>query len=113
MCETGPDIPTRRSTARVEECGLTPEHAVADIASGTWIWTRMLLENGNRGFGVEPNASMRDAGEQLLGCVLIFYQHCRIGGDDQPNNCQRGFCTAAQAGHWFDRARARRSSFAY
>jgi predicted methyltransferase len=35
-----------------KECGLTPAHAVADVASGTGIWTRMLLENGNRVFGV-------------------------------------------------------------
>ena len=48
------------------ECGLAPGHVVADIASGTGIWTRMLLENGNKVFGVEPNAEMREAGERLL-----------------------------------------------
>ena len=48
------------------ECNLTAGHVVADIASGTGIWTRMLLENGNRVFGVEPNAEMRQAGERLL-----------------------------------------------
>ena len=43
-------------------CRLTPQSAVADIASGTGIFTRLLLENGNRVFGVEPNAEMRRAG---------------------------------------------------
>jgi len=48
------------------ECGLTPARMVADVASGTGIWTRMLLEHGNPVFGVEPNAEMREAGERLL-----------------------------------------------
>src|SRR5579863_5931445 len=48
------------------ECGLAPRHVVADIASGTGLWTRMLLDNGNRVFGVEPNTEMRVAGERLL-----------------------------------------------
>ena len=87
-----PGYPDEALTALREECGLTPEHAVADIASGTGIWTRMLLENGNRVFGVEPNAGMRDAGEQLLAPIPKIHQHCRIGGDDQPTNRQRGFC---------------------
>ncbi len=49
-----------------KECGLTPDAIVADIASGTGIFTRMLLENGNPVFGVEPNADMRKAGEEFL-----------------------------------------------
>ena len=49
-----------------KECGLTPEAVIADIASGTGILTRMLLDNGNRVFGVEPNDEMRRAGERFL-----------------------------------------------
>src|ERR1700750_2972233 len=45
------------------DCGLTPASIIADIAFGTGIFTRMLLQNGNRVFGVEPNADMRRAGE--------------------------------------------------
>src|ERR1700686_5427853 len=48
------------------ECGLKPSHAIADIASGTGIFTRLLLENGNYVFAVEPNAEMREMGIQLL-----------------------------------------------
>ena len=48
------------------ECALTRDAVIADVASGTGIFTRMLLENGNRVFGVEPNAAMRKAGEQFL-----------------------------------------------
>src|SRR5262249_34171873 len=46
--------------------GLTPSSVVADIASGTGLFTRLLLENGNHVFAIEPNAEMRDAGEKFL-----------------------------------------------
>ena len=90
------------------ECGLTPEHTVADIASGTGIWTRMLLENGNPVFGVEPNAEMREAGQSLLASFPNFTS---IAGSAEATTLLDGsvdFVTAAQAGHWFDRALARR-----
>src|SRR5712672_3655669 len=48
------------------ECGLNASSVIADIAFGTGIFTRMLLENGNSVFGVEPNLEMREAGEKLL-----------------------------------------------
>ena len=36
----------------------------------------MLLENGNRVFGVEPNAEMREAGERLLAAISEVHQRC-------------------------------------
>jgi SAM-dependent methyltransferase len=48
------------------ECGLQPSHIVADIASGTGMFTRLLLENGNSVFAVEPNAEMRESGVHQL-----------------------------------------------
>lgn len=90
------------------ECGLDPGHVIADIASGTGIWTRMLLENGNRVFGVEPNAEMRQAGERLLAG---FPKFTSLAGSAEvttlPDNSV-DFVTAAQAAHWFDRDPARR-----
>jgi SAM-dependent methyltransferase len=90
------------------KCGLTASHVVADIASGTGIWTRMLLENGNRVFGVEPNAEMREAGERLLA---VFSNFSSIAGTAEATtlaNQSVDLVTAAQAAHWFDRKRARR-----
>src|ERR1700693_1703202 len=49
-----------------KECGLNVASVVVDVAFGTGIFTRMLLENGNRVIGVEPNAEMRKAGEEFL-----------------------------------------------
>jgi len=91
-----------------DECGLRSEHVIADIASGTGIWTLMLLENGNRVFGVEPNAEMRQAGERLLA---EFSRFTSVSGTAEATNLPDAsvdFVTAAQAAHWFDRKRARR-----
>jgi len=90
------------------ECGLTPDQLVADIASGTGIWTRVLLENGNRVFGVEPNTEMRQAGERLLA---EFEKFTSIAGTAEATTLPDhsvDFITAAQAAHWFDRQKARR-----
>jgi len=90
------------------ECGLTPSHVVADIASGTGIWTRMLLENGNPVYGVEPNAEMREAGERLPAAFRKFTSVAGTAEATTLANRSVDFVTAAQAAHWFDRARARR-----
>lgn len=91
-----------------KECGLAPDHVAADIASGTGIWTRMLLENGNPVFAVEPNAEMRQAGERLL---TSFQRFTSVAGTAEATTLPDqsvDFVTAAQAAHWFDRERARR-----
>jgi SAM-dependent methyltransferase len=91
-----------------KECGLTTGAVIADVASGTGIFTRMLLENGNRVFGVEPNADMRKAGEQFLSAYPHFTSV--EGTAEATGLTDRGvhFVTAAQAAHWFDREKARR-----
>jgi SAM-dependent methyltransferase len=90
------------------ECGLAPSHGVADIASGTGIWTRLLLENGNQVIGVEPNAAMREAGERLLAAFPKFTSVAGTAETTTLADQNVDFVTAAQAAHWFDRTRARR-----
>jgi SAM-dependent methyltransferase len=90
------------------ECGLRPSHVIADVASGTGIWTRILLENGNRVFGVEPNAEMRQAGERLLAGFPRFTSVTGTAEATTLADASIDFVTAAQAGHWFDCGRARR-----
>jgi len=91
-----------------DECGLALSHVIADIASGTGIWTRMLLENGNRVFGVEPNAEMRKAGERLLAAFPNFTSIAGTAEETTLADQSVDFVTAAQAAHWFDRQRAKR-----
>ena len=61
-----PDIRRKSSNCCATECGLQPDHFVADIASGTGLFTRLLLENGNSVYSVEPNPEMREMGDQQL-----------------------------------------------
>jgi SAM-dependent methyltransferase len=89
------------------ECGLRPAHVIADIGSGTGALTRLLLENGNSVFAVEPNAAMREAGNQLLGS---FDKLTSIAGTAEETTLPSrfvDFVTAAQAAHWFNREQAR------
>lgn len=90
------------------ECGLRPEHAIADIAFGTGIFTRLLLENGNRVYGVEPNAEMRTAGDEFLAPYQNFSSIAGTAEDTTLAGGTMDFLTAAQAAHWFDRDQARR-----
>jgi ubiquinone/menaquinone biosynthesis C-methylase UbiE len=119
--------PTRRFSSRVEnyvryrpeypsdviellkaECGLTSATVIADVASGTGIFTRMLLENGNRVFGVEPNPEMSKAGEKFLEAYPNFVSVAGTAEATTLADHAVDLITAAQAAHWFDREKARR-----
>ena len=103
-----PGYPLEVLVALQTECSLAPSHVIADIASGTGLWTRMLLENGNAVFGIEPNAEMRSAGERLLAAFQTFVS---VAGSAEATTLAGhsvDFVTAAQAAHWFDRERAKR-----
>jgi SAM-dependent methyltransferase len=91
-----------------QECGLKREHRIADIASGTGIWTRLLLENGNRVSGVEPNAGMREAAERLLSGFSNFNSIAATAEATTLPDHSMDFVTAAQAAHWFNREQSRR-----
>jgi ubiquinone/menaquinone biosynthesis C-methylase UbiE len=90
------------------ECGLTGASVIADIASGTGIFTRMLLQNGNRVFGVEPNADMRHAAEEFLRSYSHFTSIAGTAEATTLADHSVDLVTAAQAAHWFDREKARR-----
>jgi SAM-dependent methyltransferase len=95
------------------ECGLRPSHVVADIASGTGAFTRLLLENGNSVFAVEPNTAMREMGIRQLESLDSFQPNDRlvsVAGTAEETTLRSAsvdFVTAAQAAHWFDLPRAR------
>ena len=117
--------PTKRFSSRVEnyarfrpsypreaiqvlevECGLTPTTVVADIASGTGLFTRLLLENGNPVFGVEPNPDMRRAGEEFLAEFPNFVSRDGTAEHTTLPDHSIDLITCAQAAHWFDRDQA-------
>jgi SAM-dependent methyltransferase len=103
-----PGYPPEALRALISDCGLASGYVIADIASGTGIWTRMLLENGNAVFGVEPNPEMRQAGERLLAGFPRFTSIAGTAEATTLGDASVDFVTAAQAAHWFDPEGARR-----
>lgn len=85
-----------------DELNLTENSVIADIGSGTGISSKIFLENGNRVFGVEPNAAMRHAAEEFL---REFPNFKSVDGTAENTNLLDNsvdFIIAAQAFHWFD-----------
>jgi ubiquinone/menaquinone biosynthesis C-methylase UbiE len=80
---------------------------VADIASGTGIFTRLLLENGNSVFAVEPNPEMQEMGMHQLKSYDRFVPVAGTAEETTLGSGSVDFVTAAQAAHWFDLPRAR------
>ncbi len=89
------------------ECGLRPHHLIADIASGTGLFTRLLLENGNSVFAVEPNTEMREMGAHMLESYNKLASVAGTAEDTTLDSASVDFVTAAQAAHWFDLKRTR------
>lgn len=81
---------------------------VADIGSGTGIFSRPLLERECSVYGVEPNADMRAAAETWLGDSPGFTS---VDGDAGASSLSDDSVSAifcAQSFHWFDPAAAGR-----
>jgi len=89
------------------ECGLQPHHIVADVASGTGAFTRLLLENGNPVFAIEPNAEMREMGLHQLDSFDRLVSVAGTAEETTLRSASVDFVAAAQAAHWFDLPRAR------
>lgn len=102
-----PGYPTEILNVLKSNCGLTELSLIADVGSGTGIFSELFLRNGNKVFGIEPNAPMRVAGEQLLGSYPGFYSIEGAAEDITLESQSVDFVTAGQAFHWFDRKAAK------
>lgn len=90
------------------ELGLTPSSVVAEVGSGTGIFTELLLKNGNVVHAIEPNKDMREAAEKLLAKYENFRSIDATGeATTLPDHCA-DFAFAAQTFHWLERAKARK-----
>ncbi len=89
------------------ETGLTGACIVADIGSGTGIFTEKFLKHGNTVYAVEPNFEMRSGAERLLPGYPGFKS---INGTAEATTLAAhsiDLIVAGQAFHWFDRDKAR------
>lgn len=89
------------------ECGLRPDHVIADVGCGPGLLAEILLQNGNRVIGVEPNLEMREAGEQYLARYANFRMVDGSAENTALADASMDFVVAGQAFHWFRPPQAR------
>src|SRR6185369_8596943 len=89
------------------ECGLTSNSVIADVGSGTGILSELFVKNGNLVFAIEPNSAMRLIAERSFKTSQEFVSIHATAESTTLEAKSVDFVTAAQAFHWFDRARAR------
>jgi SAM-dependent methyltransferase len=90
-----------------KECGLTQDSVIADMGSGTGFLTELFLQNGNRVIGVEPNAKMRAAGDQMLAQYPNFTSIEATAENTTLAANSLVFVPAGQAFHWVEREKTR------
>jgi len=103
-----PSYPPQIVELMRREMNLKENSIVADVGSGTGIFTKLLLETvGCTVYAVEPNEPMRRAGEEFL---QKFERFQSIDGSSENTNLPDesvDLIVAAQAFHWFDREKAK------
>lgn len=82
--------------------GLSEGSAVADIGSGTGIFSKQLLNSGYSVFAVEPNEDMRIKSVEKLSGYEGFTSVNGTDADTTLPDHSVDCITAAQAFHWFD-----------
>jgi SAM-dependent methyltransferase len=102
-----PSYPVAVLDAIEEETARSGPLSVADVGSGTGIFTKLLLERGHTVYAVEPNAPMRTAAERDLGANPYFRSVDGKAEATRLADASVDLVTAAQAFHWFDRDAAR------
>ncbi len=98
-----PSYPQRLIDFLYTEGGFSRESVIADIGSGTGLFTRLLLERGSRVIAVEPDNIMRTIAERLLGDE--FQRFVSIMGTAENTtlpDSSVNHIVCAQSFHWFD-----------
>lgn len=96
-----PSYPAAYVDYLIEASGVTSTSVIADIGSGTGIWTKHLLERGLHVNAVEPNADMRQLAEASLDHYPGFTS---VDGSAEQSSLSAhsiDLITVAQAFHWF------------
>lgn len=101
-----PSYPQATITLLETHHHLERDSVVADVGSGTGIFTRLLLGSAARVYAVEPNSDMRAEAEKALASNSRFVS---VAGRAEATTLEAqslDLVVAAQAFHWFDVAKA-------
>jgi SAM-dependent methyltransferase len=97
-----PSYPKDIITLLIDKTILTPDSIIADLGSGTGIFTKLLLDQGNFVFGVEPNRAMRTTAEQDLTPYPNFQSVAATAETTTITEHSIDIITVATAFHWLD-----------
>ena len=84
------------------ETGLQKDWNIADIGSGTGIFSKLLLGRGYKVYGIEPNKNMREAAEYELQGFKKFTSIDGAGEKTSLKDRSIDLITVAQAFHWIN-----------
>ncbi len=102
-----PSYPAKAVDFIIQKFGITGASVIADIGSGTGIFTELLLNHAGKIYAVEPNPDMRKAAESLLCGYPAFVS---VNGSSEATTLDSGsidLITSAQSFHWFDREKSK------
>ena len=99
-----PGYPVELVQTLLQKTLLETGAVVADIGSGTGIFTQLLLDQGLKVFAIEPNANMRNAAEVLFADYPPFTRLAAPAENTGLADNSLDLITAAQAFHWFNNA---------
>lgn len=99
-----PSYPTALVEKIFDYVGVPSQSIVADIGSGTGIFTQLILAEGAKVVAIEPNESMRQAAEIKLSHNPSFTSQNGSAENTDLENHSVDLITAAQAFHWFNNA---------
>ena len=97
-----PDYPAQILTLLKDYISHIPDCQIADIGSGTGIFTKQLLENNLKVSAVEPNNAMRDYAEKHLSHFDNFVSIAATAENTTIDRCSIDIITVATAFHWFN-----------
>lgn len=86
----------------LQKSGMGKNSIVADIGSGTGIFSKQLLDTQAIVYAVEPNEEMRKIAENNLNSQCNFNSIAATAENTTLTNSSVDFITVAQAFHWFD-----------
>lgn len=84
------------------QCHLNNQSIIADIGSGTGIFTKLLLDRGYTVNAVEPNEPMRFEAERQLDNYSRFHSIDGIAENTNLPDSSADLIVCAQAFHWFN-----------
>jgi ubiquinone/menaquinone biosynthesis C-methylase UbiE len=89
------------------QAGLSKNTIVADIGSGTGIFTKHLLDTADKVYAIEPNTEMRAAADVMLKDYPNYISLGASASQTGLNDHSVNLIVCAQAFHWFNTPEAK------